>query len=112
MREQYAQAAEVVSTDTLGTSCVLMNRNEIWKKTDVAATLMARDYKGFGNQMMNGVIVQTDKIIVAASLNPVKQIQDRVRILSSNGICQGLRATDYKDPPKVILPVQTEYTQE
>ena len=116
LREQYAQAAEVVSTDTLGTSCVLMNRNEIWKKTDVAATLMARDYKGFGNQMMNGVIVQTDrqtdKIIVAASLNPVKQIQDRVRILSSNGICQGLRATDYKDPPKVILPVQTEYTQE
>ena len=61
MREQYAQAAEVVSTDTLGTSCVLMNRNEIWKKTDVAATLMARDYKGFGNQMMNGVIVQTDR---------------------------------------------------
>ena len=61
MREQYAQADEVVSTDTLGTSCVLMNRNEIWKKTDVAATLMARDYKGFGNQMMNGVIVQTDR---------------------------------------------------
>ena len=61
LREQYAQAAEVVSTDTLGTSCVLMNRNEIWKKTDVAATLMARDYKGFGNQMMNGVIVQTDR---------------------------------------------------
>ena len=26
------------------------------KKTDVACTLMARDYKGFGNQAMNGVI--------------------------------------------------------
>lgn len=25
-------------------------------KTDVAATLLARDYKGFGNQAMNGVL--------------------------------------------------------
>ena len=29
---------------------------EIERFTDVAATLMARDYKGFGNQGMNGVI--------------------------------------------------------
>ena len=35
---------------------MLMNRNEIGKPIDVAVTLMARDYKGFGNQMMNGVI--------------------------------------------------------
>lgn len=35
---------------------VLMNRNEIGKPIDVAATLMARDYKGFGNQMMTGVV--------------------------------------------------------
>lgn len=26
------------------------------KQTDIANTLMARDYKGFGNQGMNGVI--------------------------------------------------------
>ena len=26
------------------------------KKTDVAACLMARDYKGMGNQISNGVI--------------------------------------------------------
>jgi hypothetical protein len=26
------------------------------KETDVANTLLARDYKGFGNQPMNGVI--------------------------------------------------------
>ena len=43
----------------------------------------------------------TDKIIVAGSLNPDKGVQDRVRILSTDGICQGLRATDYKDPPKI-----------
>ena len=26
------------------------------RETDIANTLMARDYKGFGNQRMNGVI--------------------------------------------------------
>ena len=35
---------------------VLMSRREIMAGTDVAACLMARDYKGFGNQLMNGVI--------------------------------------------------------
>ena len=30
--------------------------SELEKVTDVANTLMARDYKGFGNQSMNGVI--------------------------------------------------------
>ena len=44
----------------------------------------------------------TDKIIVAGSLNPNKKVQDRVRVLSDSGICQGLRATDYKDPPKIL----------
>ena len=29
---------------------------ELEKKTDIAAALMARDYKGFGNQATNGVI--------------------------------------------------------
>lgn len=52
----YGQAGTEAKTDTRGTSCVLMNRNEISRETDLAATLMARDYKGFGNQMMNGVV--------------------------------------------------------
>ena len=29
---------------------------QIEKQTDIATTLMARDYKGFGNRPMNGVI--------------------------------------------------------
>ena len=29
---------------------------QIEKQIDIATTLMARDYKGFGNQPMNGVI--------------------------------------------------------
>lgn len=41
-------------------------------------------------------------IIVAGSLKPDKTCQDRVRVLSPDGICQGLRATDYKDPPKIL----------
>jgi len=40
-------------------------------------------------------------INVVGSLNPDKECQDRVRVLGSDGICQGLRATDYKDPPKI-----------
>lgn len=35
---------------------VLMNRHEIVGETDIASCLMARDYKGFGNQLMNGVV--------------------------------------------------------
>ena len=30
--------------------------SQIEKQIDIATTLMARDYKGFGNQSMNGVI--------------------------------------------------------
>lgn len=33
-----------------------MNRNEIAGRIDIATTLMARDYKGFGNQLMTGVL--------------------------------------------------------
>ncbi len=44
-----------------------------------------------------------DKIIIAGSLNPKKPCQDRVRVLNPIGISQSLRATDYKDPPKIII---------
>ena len=32
------------------------------KQIDIAATLMARDYKGFGNQSMNGVIEEQRRL--------------------------------------------------
>lgn len=48
----------------------------------------------------------TDKIIVIGSLKPEKEVQDRTRVLSGGGICQALRATDYKDPPKVLVCVE------
>ena len=39
---------------------------------------------------------------VIGSLGPEKECQDRVRVFSSDGISPGLRATDYKDPTKII----------
>ena len=51
---------------------------------------------------VNEPMSEEGKIIVAGSLNPDKACQDRVRVLSDKGICQGLRATDYKDPPKIL----------
>lgn len=42
------------------------------------------------------------RIIIVGSLKPEKEVQDRVRVLNRGGICQGLRATDYKDPPKFV----------
>lgn len=41
-------------------------------------------------------------IKISGTLNPNKNVQDRVRVLSVEGISQGLRATDYKDPVKII----------
>ena len=36
---------------------VKMNRNEVKGEQGIARTLLARDYKGFGNQDMNGVVI-------------------------------------------------------
>ena len=43
-----------------------------------------------------------DDIKVAGSLNPDKNVQDRVRVLDTDGVSQGLRAIDYKDPVKIV----------
>lgn len=43
-----------------------------------------------------------DDIKVAGSLNPDKNVQDRVRVLDTEGLSQGLRATYYKDPVKIV----------
>lgn len=41
-------------------------------------------------------------IIVIGSLNQNKECQDRVRVFDAGGVSPGLRATDYKDPPKIL----------
>ena len=48
-----------VEYQTCGQTETLLLSNQatqIEKQIDIATTLMARDYKGFGNQPMNGVI--------------------------------------------------------
>ena len=40
---------------------VKMNRNEVKDEQDVARALLARDYKGFGNQDMNGVVIAASR---------------------------------------------------
>ena len=39
---------------------------------------------------------------VAGPLNPYKNVQDRTRVLDVDGVSQSLRATDYKDPVKIV----------
>ena len=46
--------------------------------------------------------LKSNKLMVALSLNPWKKIQDRQRIFDVHGICPALRATDYKDPTKIL----------
>ena len=49
---------------------------------------------------------RTDRILVEASLNPEKKVQDRARVLSSQGLCQTICSTDYKDPAKILQVAQ------
>lgn len=46
-----------------------------------------------------------EHIKVIGSLNPDKNVQDRVRVLDMNSISQGLRATDYKDLVKIAIGI-------
>lgn len=54
------------------------------------------------NYVVEPSIYRKNAIQVAGSLNPEKRCQYRVRVLNPNGISQSLRATDYKDPAKII----------
>lgn len=46
--------------------------------------------------------MKSNNLIVALSLNPQKDIQDRQRVFGTEGICHALRSTDYKDPTKIL----------
>ena len=72
----------------------LMNRNRIEKvDNDVSNTLMARDYKEFGNQAMNGVIEcqksKSNEIIVIGKMDHTldNTLESANRIYSKDGIC-------------------------
>lgn len=66
-----------------------------------------------GSYSWKGVIKLSESgIIVVGSLNPEKECQDRVRVLGPDGVCQALRATDYKDPPKILGMVYTGVSED
>ena len=66
-----------------------------------------------GSYSWKGVIKLSESgIIVVGSLNPEKECQDRVRVLGPDGVCQALRATDYKDPPKILGTVYTGVSED
>lgn len=54
--EKTQQLIATVSKKHSEKTVVKMNRNEVKGESQLANTLLARDYKGFGNQDMNGVI--------------------------------------------------------
>lgn len=52
---------EPIITESIGHT---MNRNELKEQTDVSHCLMARDYKGLGNQDMTGVVEQECRAVL------------------------------------------------
>ena len=54
LRQDMMQESEIC--DQRETLLLSNQATQIEKQIDIAATLMERDYKGFGNQSMNGVI--------------------------------------------------------
>ncbi len=56
---------------------------------------VTRNFKLFSN--VKGSVVKA-----AGTLNPQKNVQDKVRVLDTSGMSQGLRATDYKSPVKIL----------
>lgn len=65
------------------------------KETDIACTLLARDYKGFGNQAMNCVIEREAEIMQVAQMYPNSGNPQAGRVYDADGIspamdtCQG-----------------------
>ena len=46
---------------------------------------------------------KNNKPIPVGSLYPNRNVQDKALVYLVSGICPSLRATDYKDPQKVLL---------
>lgn len=88
--------------------CIVKDQGKTYgKDIDVAATLLARDYKGLNNRGSNAVI--EGKINVVGQLPTGGQ---RGRVYDSNGILGTLTATEFKDPSKVIEPSIMKYDVE
>ena len=109
--------AGIISFQSEGGRCraCLMNRNRIEKvDNDVSNTLMARDYKGFGNQAMNGVIEcqksKSNEIIVIGKMDHTldNTLESANRIYSKDGICPTIpTCAGGNIQPKIIDELKT-----
>lgn len=81
--EKFYLKAEQVKNIKLGVVLTNYGKN-FEKETEIAETLMARDYKGFGNQAMTGVI--EPKCEVVATLDIPGRFESACRVHGIDGI--------------------------
>ena len=81
---------------------MLSNKGKTFEKeTDISGTLLARDYKGFGNQSMTGVMEKCQQV---ADINHYKNDQMN-RVYSGNGIAPTVETMSGGGrEPKVLEP--------
>ena len=99
---EVAQTLTTQNQQCVIDTCFISNQSKTLEKfTDVACTLMARDYKGFGNQRSNAVI-QIGNIVDTTNCswdNP-----QRGRIYSSDGISPTLNTMQGGGlEPKIVI---------
>ena len=106
--EKYYIKAEQVKNIKLNeikelTGVVLTNKGKNFEKeTEIAGTLMARDYKGFGNQAMTGVI--EPKCEVVAQLDG--SFESTGRIYGADGLCPTINTMGGgQREPKIVEPI-------
>jgi DNA (cytosine-5)-methyltransferase 1 len=67
-------------------------------------TITAQYYKtGLWEQYINNQ-ENTDRIMVAGTLNPQKKIQQHERVIDPKGISPTIIATEHKQPTKILIP--------
>ena len=82
-----------------------MNRNEVSGKSDIAQTLLARNYKGFGNQDMNGVIEPEIKQVGNTTPNPKRENPQTGRTYDADGLAPTLNTMQGGNrQPQIIEP--------
>lgn len=87
------------------TALVSKQCSQFEKQTNYAATLLARDYKGFGNQQGNAVIEKAKNapIILGKLIPNSGKVHQNQEVYLNEGTSCTLKASHYKDPPKVLV---------
>lgn len=86
-QDMTQESATYVQTETwlLKNMSSVDRKSEVVKQIDVACTLCARDYKGFGNQAMNGVIEVVENVIIGG--------MQKNQSVKTDGVCTTLTSS-------------------